>query len=119
MSFLKNLLRPGEETVRDRSVMGALPAPREPQSLPPEDFELEEVSSLDEPFVVATTTMHPPAVVTPTGSELVLGTECDDVTRVFAGKELEDFEALRALCRPPTTAAHTRPTVREMEAVRP
>ena len=101
MSFFKTEIRPGEETVRDRKAFAPFPP----------SFKAQ----LDEPFAdEPSATMRPPAVTTPTGRELVVGSECEDRTVVM--DEVES-QVLRQMCHAFTP--HTAPTVRAMPAVKP
>ncbi len=79
-------------------------------SLPSSELNWE---TLDEPFVTQVVTLHPPAVETPTGVELILGNECEDETKVMGDLERK---ILKKMCR---LEPHTCPTVPEMQAVRP
>lgn len=67
------------------------------------------ITKLDDPFT-RNVTLAPPAVATPTGDELVMGTECSDVTVVM------DSAKLMALLQ--QSNPHRHSTVREIPAVR-
>jgi len=56
-------------------------------------------------------TLHPPAAVTPSGQELIFGSECDEPTVVYPRGYVEALLA--------EASAHTHGTVRAMKAVTP
>lgn len=70
---------------------------------------MNDLNKLDDPFH-HNVTLAPPAVVTPTGDELVMGSECSDVTVVM------DVAKLTELLQ--QASPHRHATVRELPAVR-